>query len=130
VLRAALPQIGVVATVTPIPLKPLAAKGGVMFLVRDIMYCKPGKVRPMVEKFTAMRKMSEQKGLGTFKVMTDVTAERFWTVVCETEVKSMTEYEDSMKKSMEMKELQDIMQGYHDLVESGRREIYKLEGQG
>ena len=26
------------------------------------------------------------------------------------------------------KEFERIMQGYHDLVESGRREIYKLEG--
>ena len=25
-----------------------------MLLVREIMYCKPGKVRPMVEKFLAM----------------------------------------------------------------------------
>jgi hypothetical protein len=29
---------------------------------------------------------------------------------------------------MEIKELQDIMQGYHDLVNEGRREIYLLEG--
>jgi hypothetical protein len=42
-----------------------------MYLIRDIMYCKPGKVRPMVEK---------------------------------------------------------IMQRYHDLVDHGKREIYKLEG--
>ena len=28
-----------------------------MFLVREIMYCKPGKVRPMVEKFLAMKKV-------------------------------------------------------------------------
>ena len=29
-----------------------------MLLVRDIMYCKPGKVRPLVEKFVAMAKLS------------------------------------------------------------------------
>ena len=30
-----------------------------MLLMRDIMYCKPGKVRPMVEKFLAMAKVVE-----------------------------------------------------------------------
>ena len=99
-----------------------------MFLVRDIMYCKPGKVRPMVEKFLALRKASQQKGFGTYRVMTDLTAERFWMVVIETETPSMDDYEANMKKSMESKELQDIMKDYHDLVDHGRREIYRLEG--
>ena len=27
-----------------------------------------------------------------------------------------------------MKEFENIMKGYHDLVEHGRREIYKIEG--
>ena len=32
-----------------------------MLLTRDIMYCKPGKVRPMVEKFVAMAKLGERE---------------------------------------------------------------------
>jgi hypothetical protein len=99
-----------------------------MFLVRDIMYCKPGKVRPMVQKFLEMRKLGEKMGFGTFRVMTDLTAERYWMVVCETEVPTMQEYEDNMRKSMESKELQNIMKDYHDLVDHGRREIYRIEG--
>ena len=31
-----------------------------MYLIRDIMYCKPGKVRAMVEKFVAISKLGEQ----------------------------------------------------------------------
>jgi hypothetical protein len=27
-----------------------------------------------------------------------------------------------------MKEMESIMKDYHDLVESGRREVYKIEG--
>lgn len=99
-----------------------------MFLVRDIMYCKPGKVRPMVDKFLTLRKLSQQKGFGTFRVMTDLTAERFWMVVVETETPSMNDYEANMKKQMDMKELQDVMKDYHDLVDHGRREIYRIEG--
>jgi hypothetical protein len=98
-----------------------------MFLVRDIMYCKPGKARPMVEKFLALSKASQQMGFGPTRVMTDVTAERYWTVVAEFEVPDLGEYAAQSRKAMETKELKDIMQGYHDLVESGRREIYMLE---
>jgi hypothetical protein len=31
-------------------------------LIRDIVYCKPGKVRPMVEKFLQVARLSEQHG--------------------------------------------------------------------
>ena len=34
----------------------------------------------------------------------------------------------AMAQSAEMKEFDDIMKGYHELVDSGRREIYKIEG--
>ena len=61
------------------------------------------------------------------RVMTDISAERFWTVVAELEVASIEAFAEASRKSMEMKEVQDIMQGYHDLVDHGRREIYTLE---
>ena len=98
-----------------------------MFLVRDIMYCKPGKARPMVDKFLALAKLTEQMGFGPMRVMTDVSAERYWTVVAEMQVPSLEAYAETSRKSMEMKEFQDAMRGYHDLVEHGRREIYQLE---
>ena len=98
-----------------------------MFLVRDIMYCKPGQARPMVQKFQALSKLGSQLGMGTMRIMTDVSAERYWTVVAETEVKSLEEYTETTRKSMQMKEFQDVMKGYHDLIVQGRREIYMLE---
>ena len=97
-----------------------------MLLIRDIMYCKPGKVRPMVEKFLAMAKLNEKKG-GTMRVMTDVSAERFWTIVSEIEVPSLEECMAMAQNSDEMKEFEEITKGYHDLVDYGRREIYKIE---
>lgn len=98
-----------------------------MFLVRDIMYCKPGKAKAMVEKFTALAKLTTSMGFGTMRVMTDVSAERYWTVVSEMEVPSLEEYTKKTRESMQTKEFQDVMKGYHDLIESGRREIYMLE---
>ncbi len=103
-----------------------------MLLIREIMYCKPGKVRPMVEKFLAMAKLNETMGMGKMRVMTDFAAERYWTIVSEFEVPSMQAFEEMMQglgqSSESMKEFERIMQGYHDLVEYGRREIYKIEG--
>jgi hypothetical protein len=99
-----------------------------MLLIRDIYYCKPGKVRPMVEKFVAMKKLGEKKGMGKMRVLTDVSAERFWTIVSEMEVPSMEAFMAMGENAEEMKEFEAIMKGYHDLVDHGRREIYTIEG--
>ena len=98
-----------------------------MYLVRDIMYCKPGKARPMAEKFLALAKIGEKMGMGSMRVMTDVSAERYWTVVAETEVASMEQHAEMARKAMQMPEFQAVMKDYHDLVVEGRREIYTVE---
>jgi hypothetical protein len=103
-----------------------------MLLIREIMHCKPGKVRPMVEKFLAMSKLSEKAGMGKFRVLTDVSAERYWTVVAEMEVPSLEAFEAMAggqgQSDADAKAFEEIMKGYHDLVDVGRREIYKIEG--
>lgn len=103
-----------------------------MFLVREIMHCKPGKVRPMVEKFIAMDKLGRKAGMPKMRVMTDFCGENYWTIVAEMEVSSVEEFEKMMQgtgqKAEDLKEMERLMEGYHDLVESGRREIYKVEG--
>lgn len=104
-----------------------------MLLVRDIMYCKPGKVRPLVDKFLAMSKMMEKGGMGKMQVMTDVSAERYWTVVAEFQTPSLKAFEEMFEQmgkanESDAKQMEEIMKGYHDLVDQGRREIYKIEG--
>jgi hypothetical protein len=103
-----------------------------MYVIRDIMHCKPGRVRPLVEKFLALSKLSKSLGMSAFRVMTDVSADRFWTVVAELEMPSLDAFEkmnsgEGMSEK-DAKEFEKIMQGYHDLVDEGRREIYKLAG--
>lgn len=103
-----------------------------MYLVRDIMYCKPGKVRAMVEKFLAMSKLSQRLKMPKMRVMTDLIAEQYWTVVAEFEVPTLKAFEDMMAMPQgtadDAKEFEKVMKGYHDLVDRGRREIYKIEG--
>ena len=103
-----------------------------MLLVREIMYCKPGKVRPMVEKSLAMARLMEKSGQGKLRVMTDFVSERYWTAIMEFEVKDMKSFDDMMAgvgmSEADTREFENVMKGYHDLVEQGRREIYKIEG--
>lgn len=101
-----------------------------MLMIREIMYCKPGKVRPMVEKFKAMAKLGEKIGMGKMRVMTDVSAERYWTIVSEIEVENWEEFmnmSNADPNSPEMKEMEALMKDYHDYVDYGRREIYNIE---
>lgn len=103
-----------------------------MLLIREVMYCKPGKVRPMVEKFLAMSKLGEKVGMPPMRVMTDFAAEQYWTLVAEMEVPDLESFEKMMSSPQgsdeDMKQFEEIMKGYHDLVDHGKREIYKIEG--
>ena len=103
-----------------------------MLLVREVMYCKPGKVRGMVEKSLAMSKLMEKANQGKMRVLTDVAGERYWTIVMEFEAPNLQAIDDMMQgkgmSEQDMKEMEAQMKGYHDLVDHGRREIYKIEG--
>lgn len=104
-----------------------------MYLIREIMYCKPGKVRPMVDKFVAMSKISERLGMPRMRVMTDFCADQYWTLVAEMEVPDLQAFERMMSTPQgsadDLKQLDEIMKGYHELVDHGKREIYKIEGE-
>ena len=99
-----------------------------MLLVREIMYCKPGKVRPMIEKFKAMGDVMEKVGMKRPRVLTDVSGAPYWTIIAEMEVDSLDGFFDGTEdKKFEEAGMNEIMKGYHDLVDHGRREIYKVE---
>jgi len=103
-----------------------------MYVLREIMYCKPGKVRPMVDKFLAMSALGERVGMPKMRIMTDFSAERYWTLVAEMEMPTLQALEDMMSNPKgspeDLKKLEDLMKDYHDLVDYGKREIYKIEG--
>ena len=103
-----------------------------MYLVREIFYCKPGQVRPLVEKFKAMSRLGEKLGMPPMRIMTDVAAESYWTLVGEMEVPSLAAFEEMMANPQgsaeNQKEFENAMKGYHEHVDHGRREIYKIEG--
>ena len=106
-----------------------------MLVIREVFSCKPGKVKPMVEKFLAMAKVNERAGMGKVRILTDFVAEHYWTIVAEFEVPNLKAFEDMMSggpgaqmSAEDQKEMEKVFSGYHDLVVKGRREIWKVEG--
>jgi hypothetical protein len=99
-----------------------------MLLVREIMYCKPGKVGELVKRFKQMEPLMKEMGqTAAPRMMTDVCADQFWMLVWEQETPSLEKYMEDMQKGSSDPRMRKIMEGYHDLVVSGKREIYKIE---
>jgi len=98
-----------------------------MLLIRETFYCKPGKVRPMVDKFKTMGKVMERLNMGKPRIYTDLSTDRYWTLVVEFEVNSMGDFEKAMSDPATAKEFEVVMKDYHEYVDSGRREIYRVE---
>jgi hypothetical protein len=101
-----------------------------MYVIREVLNCKPGQVRPMVEKFRTVSAVLESAGHEPLRVLTDVTGEPFWTVVVEAKVEKIDDFlalEGSLRANETVRK---TMAGYHDLLDRGRREVYRIEGEG
>ena len=98
-----------------------------MYVIREILNCKPGKVRQMVEKFRSISAVLKEMGREPLRVLTDVTGEPFWTIVAEAKVEKIDDFFAMEQTLMANETLQKTMADYHDLVGTGRREIYRVE---
>ncbi len=98
-----------------------------MFMSRDIMQCRPGKVKDMVSKFKFLSQILVRKGYPGIRVYTDVSGEDYWTVVSEQDFEDPGKMMEMARQAMSDKEFADAMAGYHELVQSARRELYKVE---
>jgi hypothetical protein len=98
-----------------------------MYVIREILHCKPGKVRQMVKNFKAISDALKDMGHEPLRLLTDVTGEPFWTLVAEAQVETIDEFFAVEQKLMANEALRKAMGEYHDLIENGRREIYRVE---
>jgi hypothetical protein len=96
-----------------------------MYLVRDIFHCKPGKAKELVNKFKQTIPFMEERHLMNARLMTDVVS-NFWTVILEGEVNNLSDFENT-KGFTSQEKVKEIMAGYMDLVEGGKREIFRIE---
>jgi hypothetical protein len=98
-----------------------------MYVIREVLHCKPGKVRQMADKFRAISQALQEMGHQPMRLLTDVTGEPFWTIVAEASVERIDDFVAIEQTLMANERLRKVMADYHDLVESGRREIYRVE---
>jgi hypothetical protein len=98
-----------------------------MYVVREVVHCKPGKVRQMLGKFKIISSTMRDMGREPFRLLTDVTGEPFWTLVAEVNVERLDDFFAMEEELMANEALRKAMADYHDLVESGRREVYHVE---
>ena len=79
-----------------------------------------------------MSTLGEKVGMPRMRAMSDFCAERYWMLVSEMEVADLQAFERMMTSPQgspeDLKKFEEIMKGYHDLVDQGKREIYKIEG--
>ncbi len=103
------------------------AKLKVMYLIRETFKTKPGKAKELVKKFKAAVPHFEKSEEGkNYKIMTDIVS-RYWTVVMEYEVADIGKFMNNVRSATGSAELQEIMKGYLELVDGGRREIFMIE---
>lgn len=98
-----------------------------MYLIREVFQARPGKAKDLVKMFKAASPHFEKMGQMTnMKVMTDIVG-NYWTVIVESETEDMGAFFSNMRSATMSDELKDIMKGYMDFVEGGKREIYMIE---
>jgi heme-degrading monooxygenase HmoA len=93
-----------------------------MFVIRETFTAKPGKASALATMFKQV--MGEMTTLKT-RVMTDYIA-GFNTVVLETEVQNLGDFEKELETYMSRQDLRDKMKGYTEMYQDGRREVYKV----
>lgn len=95
-----------------------------MIVIQETFVCRPGKASTVAKMMkAAMSGYPEVKN-----ILTDMTGD-FNRVIVVSEYESLTAYEASWNRMMEnteeMKKMEEIMKGFHDMYVSGGREIYR-----
>jgi heme-degrading monooxygenase HmoA len=97
-----------------------------MLLVRDIFKCKPGRSKALADQFsTSMSLLADAEGFNSFRILLDFVGD-YWTVVLESEVDDLAQFEQHMREWGERDDVRKVMEGYMDNVLSGYREVFRI----
>ena len=97
-----------------------------MYLVREILRCKPGQSRPLVAMFKESFRHMDGSGLHNPRIMTD-TAATYWTVVVEFEVEEPGDIWTGHAMLGQREAYAATLKGYLDCITGGHREVWKIE---
>jgi hypothetical protein len=81
----------------------------------------------MAEKFKQISAVLKEMGQEPMRLLTDVTGEPFWTIVAEAKVEKLDDFFAIEQRLVANESLRKTMADYHDLINRGRREIYRIE---
>ena len=95
-----------------------------MFVIRNVFKCKPGQAKNVIEKFKAAHALMADMELND-RILVDEVA-GFWTVVVEVTVEDLAVFGKAMHERGSNADVQAVMAGYLDMVESGYREIFRV----
>jgi hypothetical protein len=98
-----------------------------MYVIREVLHCKPGKTRPMIEKFRSISSALKDLGQQPMRLLTDVSGEPFWTIIAEAQVEKIDDFFAVEQKLVANEAIRKSMADYHELVVGGRREIFRIE---
>lgn len=97
-----------------------------MFVVRNVFRTRPGKAKELAKKFMAASPHLKKLGVSNTRTLTDAVA-GFWTVVHEVEVPDMNAFFSALEARAPDEGMKTAMAGYLDLIETGHREVFKIE---
>ncbi len=98
-----------------------------MYQIREVFQAKPGKAKDLVKMFKqAAPHFEKTQGMQNVKVLTDIVS-TYWTVIVESETEDIGGFFINLRSATMSDELKEIMKGYMDCVEGGRREIFMIE---
>ncbi|HVR41207.1 MAG TPA: hypothetical protein VMU84_19090 [Thermoanaerobaculia bacterium] len=97
-----------------------------MFVIRDVFRCKPGKAKELIERFKrTIPEMEREDKFTNIRLMVDAVAD-YWTVILEADCPSLDDFERHLREFGTRPAVREALDGYMDLMEGGRREIYRL----
>jgi hypothetical protein len=100
-----------------------------MYVIREVVHCKPGKVPQMVAKFRGISTVMKEMGHEPLRLLTDVTGASFWTIIAEASVAKVDDFFVMEQTIMANETLRKTMADYHDLLDSAGAKSIELKAE-
>ena len=97
-----------------------------MILIRDVFHLKFGKAKDAKELMSEMKGLAKKMDFPIGRLLTDLVTDHSYTLVMESEWKSLSDWENSMKSGLGMDEWQKWYQKFIPLCEDAYREIFNI----
>lgn len=97
-----------------------------MILVQDIFHLKFGKARDAKALINELKEITKKQNFPMGRILTDLVTNHSYTMIMESEWKSLSDWENSMKDGTGLEEWQKWYQKFIPLCDSAKREIYTI----